>query len=280
MYDRLASLFPPQPLGVLTWGPCILDQLTAEMGWARSAEGAKVGSKACQGLRDVSGGLTPPLGTWHSVVWRACGPQPSPAPLSSSGGLPFAGVLSQLPFALWRSFLTSQAPDPICSRDSVLCHLPAFFPLVSPHPRCGPLGGPVGGGGPGARKVMGLGKDGESGRDCCWGATETGDTLRTVWNPWGSVVPLPLNWALELGGDSGCFQTGDRCFFSQMLLSPLSYEQFPSSQASEGKLHSQDELVNWSSGLVGLGTLNSRSGFATNCCVTWVRPRTCEWGRH
>ena len=43
--------------------------LTAEKGWARPAEGGKVGSKACQGLRGVSGGLTP-------VVWRACGHTP------------------------------------------------------------------------------------------------------------------------------------------------------------------------------------------------------------
>lgn len=65
-----------------------------------------------------------------------------------------------------------------------------------------------------------------------------------------------------------------------MLLGPLSYERFPSSQASEGKLPSHGELVNWRRGSVGLGALNPRRGFALNCCVTRVRPLTCDWGRH
>lgn len=195
VYVRLASLLPPSPwfahVGALHPGL----GLTAEKGWARPAEGGKVGSEACQGLRDVSGGLTPP------VVWRACGPHPSPAPLSSSGCLPFAGVLSQLPFALWRSFLTSQAPDPTCTRDTVLCHLPAFSPLVSPHPRCGPLGGPVEEAPrPGMSAVWA--KTGKAGGTVGGGPWRL-ERLRTVWNPWGGVVPLPLNWALELGGDSG-----------------------------------------------------------------------------
>ena len=199
-------------------------------------------------------------------------PHPSPAQLSSSGCLPFAGVLSQLPFALWRSFLTSQAPDPICTRDTVFCHLPAFSPLVSPHPRCGPLGGPVGGGGPEARNVSGLGKDGESGRDCWWGSTEIGETQNCAeflgrCGPTSSELGSGVGRRLRLfpRQETGAFSL--RCCWA---LSPLAVRQLPS----------QGELVNWSRGSVGLGTLNPRRGFATNCRVTRVRPLTCDWGRH
>ena len=69
---RGCFLVYPQPhlLPVLTLGPCVLELgQTAGKGWARSAEGRKVGSKACQGLRDMNGGLTLPLGTWHFIVW-------------------------------------------------------------------------------------------------------------------------------------------------------------------------------------------------------------------
>lgn len=80
-----------------------------------------MGSKACQGLKDMSGGPASPLGSLHLVVWGAppqeqaadCGglfqaPPPPVSPASPAACL--LRGLCQLPFALWRLFLTLEAP--------------------------------------------------------------------------------------------------------------------------------------------------------------------------